>query len=87
MASNDFFTELASGKLPTSVTRLGEIAPLRQITISLSAIFGLLYLVFGKLLFFPTLAEVFIAILQNFVVINWPKIERNNLAIWSHCNT
>ena len=66
--------------VPNSVTRFGEILQLWQNCKSVWAIFGMAYLVFGKLLH---QLWHFYAKLQIFIVVNGQRLN-SNIAICSH---
>ena len=70
-------------RVANSETIFGEILPLWLNFKSLWVIFDMVYLVFGKRLFVPTLA-IFYATGQILIVVNGQRL-KNNLAIWSHC--
>ena len=62
------------------MTRFDEILPQWQ---NWNNIFRFYFL--GKILYLPTLTKYF-CYLANFHQCKWPKIEKNILAIWSHCS-
>ena len=68
--------------LQTSVTRSGELSPLWQKFKSLWQ-FSSFRLVFGKIL--NLLLQFFREIGQILYVVKWQNVDKNNLAIWSHC--